>query len=143
MAFDIGQLREFVERAKKIKELEAEAKKLKRQNDAIEELLIEGMVESGVTDLGVGDRKVFIRSQLWASAPDARDPVTGAVCGKDWARALHAIESAGYGSMKETRVNSQRLSALVRELDKSDDGIPEELASNLKISEVTKLIVRK
>ena len=140
---DLQRLSEYVTRDIKAKELEAEAKRLKAENAKIEEQLIDGMIDAGIENMKIGDRTVFIRTQLWASAVDAVNPLTGEVDGKDWPTTIEALRVHGYGDLKEERVNSQRLSALVRELDDSEDGIPETLEEALSITERVKLVVRK
>ena len=139
---DLGVMQQYVARQIKAKELDAEAKRLKAENAKVEDQLIDAMIDANIQSLKIGDRTVFIRTQLWASAADVVSE-DGEVLGKDWPGAVAALEAAGYGSLKEERVNSQRLSALIRELDASEDGIPQEFEESLKISEKIQLIVRK
>lgn len=140
---DLKTMNEYVARQIKAKELDAESKRLKAENAKVEEQLIDAMIDANIKSLNIGDRTVFIRSQLWASAADVVNEITGEVMGKDWPGAVALLESHGYGELKEERVNSQRLSALIRELDNSEDGIPAEFEQGLKISEKIQLIVRK
>lgn len=123
--------------------MDAELKELKKERESLEEPLLEGMVDAGIQNLNVDGKTVYIRTQIWASAKDMTDPLTGEVIGKDWDSALDAVRKCGHGELVETRINSQRLSALIRELDETEDGIPEILKENLAISEQTKLVVRK
>lgn len=141
MALDLGLLTEFVNRYKEIQVKKGEQKKLQEKNNKIEELLIDGMIESGIKNLNIGDRSVGIRTQLWASALDVED--ASGTTYKDWPRACAALTAHGHGDLEETKVNAMRLSSLIRELEGTDEGIPESLASELKISEVQKLIVKK
>ena len=143
MGLDLGELQRYVSMDLEIKELEAKAKELKKEKDKIEEQLIDGMVDAGIQNMKIGDRTVYIRTQLWASAPDLEDPMTGEVVGKDWDTALAAMKAYGYSNMIETRVNPQRISSLIRELDDTEEGIPDGLAESHKISEKVQLIVRK
>lgn len=140
---DLQVMQDYVSRQIKAKALEAEAKQLKAENAKVEEQLIDAMIDANIQNLKIGDRTVFIRTQLWASAADVVDEITGENLGKDWPGAIAVLESAGYGSLREERVNSQRLSALVRELEASEDGIPPEFEESLKISEKVQLVVRK
>ena len=140
---NLETMQQYVARQIKAKELDAEAKRLKAENAKVEEQLIDAMIDSNIQSIKIGDRTVFIRTQLWASAADVIDEVSGESLGKDWPGAIAILEAAGYGGLKEERVNSQRLSALVRELDGSEDGIPVEFEQGLKISEKIQLIVRK
>jgi len=142
MGFDLAELTEFVKRNIKIKELEAEQAKLQEANDKVEERLIDGMLEAGLKSLRIADRLVGMRTQLWASAPDVVDELTGEVT-KDWPVAIAALTACGHGDIAKTTVHAMTLSSLIRELRDSDEGIPERLIENLKITEDPKLYVRK
>ena len=142
MALDMNKLSAFVERSKEIKELKTRMKKLQEENDDVEEQLIDGMIDSGIKNMRIGDRLVGMRTQLWASAPDVVDEYTGEVV-KDWPTAIDALKAAGHGDLAKTTVHSGTLSSLIRELRDSDDGIPEILENNLKITEDPKFYVRK
>lgn len=139
MPFEIEMFQAYVERFKEAKEFEAKAKKLRAENNAVEETLIENMIDSGMKYFNVGDKRVGISITLWASALDVVDEFTGEVMGKDWPYAIQALRDAGYGDMAEEKVHAGKLSSLIRELRKSEDGVPEELENALKISEVPKL----
>lgn len=143
MELNLGELTRFVELDSRIKKLDAELKELKKERDAMEEPLIDGLVDAGIQNLNVAGHTVYIRTQLWASAKDIVDPLTGEAIGKDWNSALAAVQATGHADLIETRINSQRLSALVRELDDTEDGVPEIMRENLNISEQIKLVVRK
>jgi hypothetical protein len=138
----LGTLARFVDLDTKIKEMDAELKELKRERETLEDPLVEGLIEAGIQNMNVNGKTVYIRTQLWASAKDIVDD-SGEVVAKDWTSALEAVRSTGHGDLVETRINSQRLSALVRELDETEDGIPEILRDNLNISEQIKLVVRR
>lgn len=131
---DVVILKEFVELSGKIKKMAAELKELERQKRSLEEPISEMLVEAGVTNIKIDGHTIYLHTQIWASATDIIT-MTGEVVGKDYERSVNALKDAGYADMVETRFNTQRVSAMIRELVRNGEEIPEVLEDNLKITE--------
>lgn len=140
---DIGKMNTYVVASRRVKELEVELKEAKGERDGMQEEIVEHMIQAGVQHIKVGGFTIYLHTQLWASAPDVADPITGKVYSKDFDTAVEALEAHGYGEFIETKFSTARVSALIRELDRSEEGIPLELARNLKITEKVQPRVRK
>ena len=128
---------------RKYAELTAKKRQLKSQMDevdsdlvALQETILDQMAQNGVPSLKVdtdeGRFTVFTRRELWAGALEG-----------DYERACVALKMAGMGDLVEERFNTQRLSAVVREMDATGTPLPESFVGAIKVSEVFKLSVRK
>ena len=114
--------------------------KIKEEMAKLEEYLMDNMMSSGQQSVNINSHTVFLHRQLWSSA--ATDTIS----------LQEALINEGHGDLVEKKVNSQRLSALVREYDqdtkcpKGDDGLPilpGELRDTVKITEKYGIRVRK
>lgn len=124
--------------AKFKKDVDARAAKVKLDRKKLEEDGKEILVmftEAGITSMNVAGYPVYLSETIWASAPDMEDtfdekgkPV------KDYARACKALKEMGLGDFVKEGFNSQSISAEIRRMNESDEGIPEHLEKNLKIS---------
>jgi hypothetical protein len=105
---------------------EQETKYLGEQMDALEDAIREDLIEAGISSINIDGAKVYINRQIWAS-PD----------GEGAFEAMKGVE--GFDILVKPSVNTQSLSAVVRELPKDKDGmpiLPAELVGKIKVREV-------
>jgi len=130
-------IEEFASIDNEIKERDAVIKKLKKRKRDLEEPLLELFAELGVTSVVTeSGRTVHLHRQIWANARTGED---GA---RNFNAACAALEATGNGDMVERKFNVTKVSALVRELENSEDGIPVELRDNLQINEIVRVRIR-
>lgn len=135
-------LQEYAEKKLKIRDLQKEVSKLQGECDATEATLVDWMVDNGFTNIKTVAGTVYMHSQVWVSAPDMEDPLTGEPSGKNYEVANECLRAHGYGHFIRELFNVHEVSALVRELIRNDE-LPETLSEGLKITEKTTLRVRK
>ena len=133
MPIDKFLLSQFVDltlekRAVKKRERELNASLTSLQEEILQQFEEEEILES----VRVKGYNIKPKRTLWAA------PIGG-----DYERACKALEESGHGEYVNTRFDSRSVSALVREYDGQEEGIPGDLAENLKISEVFTLSVTK
>lgn len=104
-------------------ELDAQMKALKAEYDKLEPEVIEYMTSEGIQNLAVDGRTVYVKRQIWASV------------NKENPFALDILRDNGLGDFIEEKVNSQRISAYVREFEKAGDEIPAWCHEALNITE--------
>lgn len=105
-----------------IKAAAAELDRLKANRAEVEETLLEQFAAAGVSSLKVDGKTVSLRRDLYARILDAD-------------RLHDELTAAGYGDLIEAKVNSARLSALVREFDRGEAECPGALADVVTASE--------
>jgi len=131
---DNRKIKKYVELADKKKRAEANIDEIKQQMKVLEEYLLDNMMKAGQQSANLDGHTVYVHRQLWASAANG-------------AEALHeALEQTGHGELVEPKVNSQRLSALVREFEQDEEGmpiLPGALKEAVKVSEKYSVRVRK
>ncbi len=123
--------------------LKAELDQVQARLTQLEPVLLDWMNDMGMTNVKAGGRCFYIRRSLWAGRQ-------GEVSQDDYCRAFHA---AGLEDLVAEQVNSQRLSAWVREQAAELDGTatPEEIVAHLphalqgivKVSEIFSVRSRK
>lgn len=125
-------VRDYLDARDKSERAAALAKKRKERLDAAEAKVLDLYQAEGVGNVRVDDRLVSIRRTLQAS-PKAgmEDDLVGALC-------FH-----GYGDLVRERVMSSTLAAWVRERDRDEDPIPDDIAQYLNIAEMFGLSVRR
>lgn len=122
---DTGILVEYAQKIESAKWHEEKAKRLRAECSEIEQELIDQMTEAGIPSLKVkvGEdidgnpefRTLYTSRTIWASLL-AKDETT-----------FNMLRDAGYGAIITEGVHSNRLSAIVRELDPEANLSPEEL----------------
>lgn len=129
---DTGEVQRYVELTARKRELQAELASVQATLDELEPRICEMMLENGVQHLRTLDHTVFLSNEIWAA------PIDG-----DYDSLCRALSQIGQDSMVQTRVNLQTLSAWVREFRKAGEDIPKEVEPYIKISETTRVRVRK
>lgn len=115
-----------------------ETKRLRALLDSLQDKLIDTLLNEGVGNLpldipDVGSVLLYPRVKLFAKAKDG-----------DVDRLHSALHNAGLGDLVRPTVNSQTLSAIVRESEKPDgEPLPKELRDALHIGESHELAMRK
>lgn len=89
---------------------------------ALEEQLLEQFAEAGVSSVKVNGHSVGMRRDVYAKIIDPE-------------RLHDALRAAGFGDLIQPKVDSTKLSALVREFDRGEVECPAELAEVVTASE--------
>ena len=122
------KVHEFIGLIERKRGLEAALKDVENEIRSVEPIALEYMAGEGIQNCNVDGYTVYLQTQVWASLQDDR------------IAAIAALKDAGLEDMVQETVNSQTLSAWVRE---QEDGVPESLKPHLRVNEVTKLRMRK
>lgn len=142
---EIVKVRAFAALSEEKSLLEARLNEVREDLKALNADLCEQFALAGVDSMKVDGRIVFLRRQLWASvqAPPGADPGAKEA-------AYQVLKDHQLGWMVKEGVNSQTLSAWVRELEEESGGyeemianMPADLREVLKISEVYQVSSRK
>lgn len=126
------QAAEYIRLHRRKKEIEGELKRVKKDMEDLEQTVLDDMVKDGVGNMKIRDQMLYIHRQLWAS-PKAGE--TEQVC--------DALRELGHDDLVQERINTQSLSALVREWDDIGEPIPAVLEPHVNASEKFSLRVRK
>jgi hypothetical protein len=118
------RMKMYVDLLKQSKDLDERLKKVKSSMAEIEPLVLEYFVDNGVDRITIEGVTLYPKSQIWASVPEL---------------ALDDLRIAGHSDLIEEKVNSSRISALIREMvkeipDRDIDKLPE-WCKNMNISE--------
>ena len=113
--------------------LEDKLKKVKAKIEAAEPRVMDFFQKMGLDRLTVSGVTVYVQRQLWAGR---EDDVTHE-------QAAAALKKAKLGEYAAPRVNTQSLSAYLRELDEAGTEMPKALKGIIKVSEVFKVRTRK
>jgi len=116
-------IKKLISIKKRLDELDAETKKLKAEYDALEPEVIAYLEQEGLDRVTMDGRTVYVRRQLWASV------------NKENPFALDILRENGLGDFIEEKVNSQRISAYIREFEKTGQVIPDWCKEALNITE--------
>jgi hypothetical protein len=127
----LEQVKQIVAIKNQMEELETQLKALKQQYDELEPQVIDYMTQEGLQRLTVDGRTVYVNRQIWASV-DRTNPL-----------ALEILRQNGLTDFIEEKVNGQRISAYVREYDKSGEDIPGWCNEALRITEKFSVGMRK
>lgn len=117
------QVSRYVELAEKQRWLKAELDAVTTEKVALEAAILDHWGNNGITGQRVKGMTVYPQRVVYASAP------------------LEAIEAAGLHEL--VGVNSQRLSAYVRECESSGTPLPQPLADAITLTERISLRTRK
>jgi hypothetical protein len=117
------QVGRFVSLSELERELKAKLDAVKSERIALEAAILDHWSNNGITAQRVKGMTVYPQRRVYASAP------------------IEAIEAAGLHEL--VGVNSQRLSAYVRECEQSDTPLPQPLADAVTLTEYVSLRTRK
>jgi 3-methyladenine DNA glycosylase Tag len=127
----LDKVKRIVELKKQMEELDTQLKALKQAYDDLEPQVIEYMEKEGLQRLTVDDRTVYVNRQIWASVSKSNP------------EALEILRENGLDDFIEEKVNSQRISAFVREFEKNGEDIPDWCHDALNITEKYTVGMRK
>ncbi len=131
---DNRRLKRYVALAIAKKQAETDLDEIKEKMRVLEEYMMDNMAKSGQQSIRINGHTVYLHRQLWAAPANGADH-------------LHiALKAEGYGDLVEPKINSQRLSALVREFERDEEGMPimpGGLHEAIKVTEKYSVRVRK
>jgi hypothetical protein len=131
------RLAKYVELAEAKKTHKEQAEIFSKQMSAMESDLMDEMAEAGQQSIKMASgATVFLHRQIWAKAADGDT--------ESMVAALKANEEWAW--LVEEKVNSQKISARVRELEQDADGmplLPADLVGAIAVTDVHSLRVRK
>lgn len=124
-SIDHGLLRQFIALSMELRETEATAADLKERVAGLKEQLIDQFVNSGTDRITVDGMTVYTSVTTWASIPDPN---------KEAAYRFMARNPELRDLVKKT-VNSQQLSAYVREMNRLNQPLSKRFAELIKITD--------
>lgn len=130
-ALDAEKARRLAEIDERRSELKDELSRLDKERGPIEAELLEQMAETGISKIRIDGRTIYLYSQTWASVERGEEEPNE----EAYARACKALAEAGLADMVETRFNTHRLSAFVRELAKNGESIPAQFEGAIKVTD--------
>ncbi len=125
-------LRTYAKLDKERRTLNARLKKLDTLIEETSHAVLDHFQKIGIDRVTVDGVTIYVRRQLWAGRED----------GVTVDEACTALKDAGLPEYAHERVNTQSLSAFVRELDAAGKPLPAELQGVIKVSEVFKVQTR-
>lgn len=125
---EIAKFIEINDRKKKLEALLDAAKEELRES---EEKVLSLFEKNGIQKIRIMNQTVYLRRQLWASAANGKPA------------AVEALKEAGFGDLIEEHFNTQKLSALVREMDKEGTELPESFKDKINVIEKFNIRTRK
>lgn len=121
---DMTKVRDFVALEKERRELESRLKVVTTKLSDLQEELLEGFTQTGLTQAKMDGLRVYVHRQLWASAKDG-----------DYEKACAVLKEVGLSEFVGERFNTNTLSSWVRERVKSEMPLPEEFAGVIEVVE--------
>ena len=120
----MGRLNEWADLHKAKKDLDATVENVKATMAALEDKILEEMGADGVTNVKMAQGTVYVHTQSFASIVQDK-------------KVFAALRRAGWGDLVKNTVNTQSLSAVVRE-----KGVPPSLEKHVTVHEKTSLRLR-
>lgn len=130
---DIEKLRDYVRLRRREAELKAQMESIKDEADGLQHELMEQFGQDGVSSINVDGVTVYLHRQLWAGAADGvpKDTV------------VEVLKSVGLGHFVTESFNVQTLSSYVRDLEREEEPLPDELADVINVREVYGIRTRR
>ena len=126
------RVKRFVELDGEIDRADAALKALKEERAQLVDQLLDGFADAGMTNVTIGNHTVYTTRQTWAGVdPEKKE------------EAKEALRAYGLDAFVKEQVNSQQLSAWVRERREADEGIPPAIADVIRITEKWDVRVRR
>jgi hypothetical protein len=122
MKFEL--LREYLALRDQLYELETEIRELKTVRDQVERQVIQDMTTDQVQRVTIAGQTIYVNRELKASIP----ALPGETKQDKWARVERAFDHAGFGEMIHPFIHPSTVAALIREHEKDDLPLPQELA---------------
>lgn len=128
---------ELADKLKELKDqkraLEDHVKEIKQEMDSVEAQLIETMVSEEMQNFNRGGTLFYMQVKPYASPIANKKPVL-----------FQTLKDEGYGDLVYETVNSNSLSAFVREqMEENEDQLPEWLNGLVNVFEKTSIRMRK
>jgi len=120
-------LKKFVELEKRKIELETEINKVKGEILLLEPHIIDNLATEGIKNITVDGRTIFTKENFFAVVSSKEE-------------AIEALRKAGYGDMINEGYNTNKLSALIREMKNENQELPEAFENRIKIG--SKFVLR-
>jgi len=99
----LDAVKEYVAMTKRKDDLEDELKQVNARLGELEEVACDYFTETGIQNMKIDDRQVYLRNDIFASV-------------KDGPEAIDLLVSKGYGDKVKTTVHASSAKAIVREL---------------------------
>ena len=128
---DLKDVREFLALKARKTLLERQLESVKEDIAIREKLLQDGFIEDGLDHVSMDGQTAYLHEQLWASLQGDRT------------EAHNALRGAGLAHLVHDNVNSNTLSAYVRELTENDEPIPKRLKPFVKVTKKFSVRVRR
>ena len=129
----ISTVKDYARLERRKRALELELKQVKSRIDSLREPVLGYFQTHGIDSQKIDGLTLYLRRELWAGREDGIDNET----------AITALERAGLTEYAGPRINTQSLSAYMRELDERGEAMPAELQGVIKLSEVWKIGTRE
>jgi len=125
-------LAKFVKLDNEKRELKLKLDGVTKKLEETQQKLLQRFEVEGIQSIKVGKTTVYLHRQLWAT-----------VKGGDRERACEALAAAGLGEYVSANFNTNQVSAYFRELEESNERIPEGLEAAFNVAETFKVRSRK
>ena len=139
IAFE-SEVKAFISADSEIKNLDALLKVAKQGKAEIEKRLLDHFAFTGMTQVKIDGVTVYTKRTLRAGA----DRQEGESSEDANNRLMEALRTMGHDHLIQNKVNSNSLSALIREIDGDDDQeMPTEFDGAIKIAEMFSVNIRR
>lgn len=125
-------LQEYVRLEDKRRELEAELAAVKEAQAPLHDRVLEWFVQAGIQRTTMHGMTCWVQRLVWAGAKDGNTP-----------RLVEALQDVGLEDLVKEAVNTQTLSAYVREQERNGADMPAVLADAMQVTEQFKVRTRR
>lgn len=113
--------------------LERQLKEAKKDIAEMEEKLLPQFEEAGISKMTKDDYTIYIKRNRWPKFREGHDKI----------ELIGALKSAGWDEQVYETYNTQRLAAVLREMQDSGEALPPEVDTCIELSESFNLGTRK
>jgi hypothetical protein len=111
---DMDVLKEFVDVDKRLSELKADVKKLQARKTELDPYVINILIDNQIDRITVNGRTIYSKTRIALKLP------------KTNIEAIEALKASGFGDYVSEGYNTQSLSALLGEMVRNNEPLPEE-----------------
>jgi hypothetical protein len=129
----VALMRDLIRLRDRKDDLKREEKEVDRDIRQKEAGILEYFERSGISNVSIDGRTLYIHRSQWARGRSDIDPEI----------VIEALRANGLGDMVKETFSTQTLSSYVRELDREDKSMPPGLAEVIDISEKVTVGVRR
>lgn len=130
---DMDRVREYIRLRREQKQREAAAAAVKEEADLLEQTLLEDFATDSVQNMSIDGTTVYLSRQLWARVQD----------GVDKQQVIDGLRETGLGHFVTESFNTLTLSSWVRDLEREDEELPDELKDLITTTEKFALKTRR